>query len=199
MNNKLSNSQDAGQSEATPSGVRAQHSPLAAFRRLSNKRFSYEFEGASIYEWTQSLDECIMFIPAPAAPVTVTIRPNHLTIGLKNGPKPFIDEDTCHKVDVDESTWTLEDGMIVVYLQKANKALVWEGLLVGRTFQRIVNEVPVTFNTAARLDPFQLQEVQKEIMLQRWGEQYPGMDFADADFNGSVPDPRTFMGGVGYQ
>jgi hypothetical protein len=169
--------------------------PLASFRRLKNKRFVYVFDDKAVYEWTQSLDECIMYIPAPPAPISVTIGPNHLTIGLKNGTSAFIDEDTCHTVDIKESTWTVEDGMIVVYLQKANKAVVWEGLLQGRNFVRDT----VVCNTAARLDPVQLLEVQKEIMLERWGEQYPGMDFADAEFNGAVPDPRTFMGGVEYK
>lgn len=172
---------------------------LAVFRRLPNKRFVYMFNNQPIYEWVQTLDECTMYIPAPPAPVQVKILPNHLTVGLKNGTTAFIDEDTCHKVDVDESTWTLEEGMIVVYLQKANKALVWEGLLQGRIIHKSVNDSVITLNTAARLDPFQLQEVQKEIMLQRWGEQYPGMDFGDAEFNGAVPDPRTFMGGVNYK
>eukprot|EP00966_Prymnesium_polylepis_P226758 5246411-Prymnesium_polylepis.1 len=29
--------------------------------------------------------------------------------------------------------------------------------------------------------------------------QNPGMDFSGATFNGAVPDPKTFMGGVGYK
>ncbi len=28
--------------------------------------------------------------------------------------------------------------------------------------------------------------------------QNPGFDFSNAQFNGSVPDPQTFMGGVKY-
>ena len=29
--------------------------------------------------------------------------------------------------------------------------------------------------------------------------QNPGFDFSGAEFSGNVPDPRTFMGGVGYK
>jgi hypothetical protein len=35
-------------------------------------------------------------------------------------------------------------------------------------------------------------------MLERFQEENPGFDFRDATFNGEVPNPRTFMGGVGY-
>lgn len=48
------------------------------------------------------------------------------------------------------------------------------------------------------VDPFVKQEMQKTMMLERFQEENPGFDFRDASFNGEVPDPRTFMGGVGY-
>ena len=34
--------------------------------------------------------------------------------------------------------------------------------------------------------------------LMRPRPQNPGFDFSGATFNGAVPDPKTFMGGVGY-
>jgi hypothetical protein len=40
--------------------------------------------------------------------------------------------------------------------------------------------------------------MQRTMMLERFQEENPGFDFRDATFNGQVPDPRTFMGGVGY-
>ena len=40
-------------------------------------------------------------------------------------------------------------------------------------------------------------EMQKELMLERFQEENPGFDFRGAQFNGSVPDPRSFMGGIG--
>ena len=43
------------------------------------------------------------------------------------------------------------------------------------------------------------EQVQKQLMLERFGEENPGFDFSGADFSGSVPDPRNFMGGVKYQ
>ena len=35
-------------------------------------------------------------------------------------------------------------------------------------------------------------------MLERFQEENPGFDFSGASFNGQVPDPKNFMGGVGY-
>ena len=35
-------------------------------------------------------------------------------------------------------------------------------------------------------------------MLERFQEEHPGFDFSNAEFNGSIPNPRTFMGGVSY-
>lgn len=36
-------------------------------------------------------------------------------------------------------------------------------------------------------------------MLERFQEENPGFDFSNAEFNGMVPDPQKFMGGVKYQ
>jgi len=50
----------------------------------------------------------------------------------------------------------------------------------------------------AQVDPYTQSEVQKSLMLERFQEENPGFDFSGASFNGAVPDPKTFMGGVGY-
>ena len=52
---------------------------------------------------------------------------------------------------------------------------------------------------ASQVDPFTQSEVQKSLMLERFQEENPGFDFSGATFNGQVPDPKTFMGGVGYK
>jgi hypothetical protein len=75
-----------------------------------------------------------------------------------------------------------------------------------------------------QMDPFTKGEVQKEMMKERFAEevrsfissklpslivllpntelliqrQNPGFDFSGAEFSGSAPDPRKFMGGVKY-
>jgi len=41
--------------------------------------------------------------------------------------------------------------------------------------------------------------VQKKMMLERFAEEHPGFDFSGAEFSGSAPDARAFMGGVKYK
>lgn len=42
------------------------------------------------------------------------------------------------------------------------------------------------------------EATKRQMMLERFQEENPGFDFSGAEFNGSAPDPRTFMGGVKY-
>lgn len=49
-----------------------------------------------------------------------------------------------------------------------------------------------------QVDPFTQSEIQKGLMLERFQSENRGFDFSGATFNGQVPDPKTFMGGVGY-
>jgi len=48
-----------------------------------------------------------------------------------------------------------------------------------------------------QLDEASTADAQKKLMLERFQAEHPGFDFSNAEFNGSVPDPRTFMGGMG--
>ena len=48
-------------------------------------------------------------------------------------------------------------------------------------------------------EPLLRSEVQKKLMLERFGEENPGFDFSGAEFSGGAPDPRNFMGGVKYK
>jgi hypothetical protein len=180
------------------------------------KRFMYLYNGSMVYEWEQSLQEVTLYIMAPPfllqdpKRIVCTIASNHLVLGQqqqqqqqqqRNPDTPlhyFLDEDTWQTVDVRESTWCIEDSCIVIYLHKANKGIVWETVLKGRQDSTDTADVTadVTTGTAGTLDPGQLETVRQQLMLERFQEENPGYDFRDAAFNGSVPDPRTFMGGV---
>eukprot|EP00977_Amphora_coffeiformis_P030122 scaffold44840_cov176-Amphora_coffeaeformis.AAC.1 len=106
---------------------------------------------------------------------------------------------TVGKVEVENSTWTWErnstvdgggggdGGLLTIELQKAAKGVVWDAACVG----------PPQFQNV-RLDAVQIEEEKQRLLLERWQEENPGMDFRDATFNGGAPDPRTFMGGVSY-
>jgi hypothetical protein len=118
-----------------------------------------------------------------ASQLLCNITSNRLQLGLRGNDRFFIDEETCSKVDTFESSWCMdEQGVINIILIKAHRGETWESALKGQ----------------AVVDAFTKQAIQKDLMLERFQEENPGFDFRDAEFSGSVPDPRTFMGGVRY-
>ena len=150
-------------------------------------RQKFEYDGRTVYEWEQNLEEVLIYLRPPpgitASQLQCKITATHLSLGLRGVPKPFIDEDFPHKVKVDESMWSLSDGELEISLQKAAKAETWDSALLGH----------------GKMDPFTRSEVQKKLMLERFGEENPGFDFSGAEFSGGAPDPRNFMGGVKYK
>ena len=148
-------------------------------------RYQFKHEGRVIYEWDQSLEDVNIYITPPPGVVPdmidCTISPNHLRLGLRGNP-PFLDEATGGPVVVKESHWYMNDGELTVLFAKMRKGETWDGALATR----------------GKVDPFTRQEIQREMMLERFQEENPGFDFRSAEFNGQVPDPRAFMGGVKY-
>ena len=129
-------------------------------KKNANGLYKFEHNGQTIYEWEQSLEEVNIFVTPPPGVtrtmIEIHIMHTHLSIGLKGVP-PFIDEDTGGPVKVDESMWTLTDGVLNINLQKMNKAEAWDCALKGRA-----GEV---------LDPVTQEEVKKKLMLERFQEE----------------------------
>lgn len=159
--------------------------PVIMTKNGKEGRYKYEYQGRTIYEWEQSLEEVNIYIePPPGIPrnmYDIVIGHKHIKIGIKNAP-PFIDEDTWGPVKSAESFWTLVDGELNINLQKMNKAETWEAALKGRGGQVI--------------DDFTKEKEKKKMMLERFSEEHPGFDFSNAEFNGSVPNAQEFLGGV---
>uniref|UniRef100_A0A7S1UPZ0 CS domain-containing protein n=1 Tax=Grammatophora oceanica TaxID=210454 RepID=A0A7S1UPZ0_9STRA len=153
-------------------------------------RYIFEHNGHTVYEWEQSLEDVTMYIPTPpgttGSKLLVDISSRHLKVGLKGHDRYFLDEPTFGKVDTTESSWYVDDddGVLTVVLQKVKRAEAWETVLLG-----VGDDV---------VDPMTKRQMQKDLLLERFQEENPGMDFRNAEFNGSIPDARTFMGGVGY-
>jgi hypothetical protein len=61
--------------------------------KIEYKRLKYEYQGRTIYEWEQSLEDVHMYIQPPpgvtAKMLDCKITASHLTLGLKGNP-PFI-------------------------------------------------------------------------------------------------------------
>lgn len=197
-------------------------------RDESSGRYRFEYNGSTVYEFEQSLDDVTIYILPPpyvtrGNQINCVISANHFKLGLVGHGgggggnnhqicQWFLNEGTYGTVDVDESTWTLEDDdsvstnnnkrssdrrkIIVVTLTKANRGTVWEAALRGNP--NAAGEA-ATNNSETAMDPISKEQVKKDLMLQRFQEENPGFDFSGADFNGSIPDAREFMGGVKYQ
>ena len=191
-------------------------------RDESSGRYRFEYNGNPVYEFEQSLDDVTIYVLPPpyvtkGNQINCVIAANHFKLGLvghgKDGQQEwFLNEGTYGTVEVDESTWTLEDydnnddvrnnggvrrKIIVITLTKANRGTVWEAALKGNP---VAAKTKTTISPpAATMDPFSKEQVKKDLMIQRFHEENPGFDFSGADFNGNIPDARDFMGGVKYQ
>ena len=215
-------------------------------RDTTTGRYRFEYNGNTIYEFEQSLDDVTIYvIPPPfitkGRQINCIISPNHLKLGLvvnnnngngnnANDAKQqqqqqqqqswFLNEDTYGTVDVDESTWTLEDDdndednktknkinndngsrkkVIVITLTKANRGTAWEGALKGNPNAAAATSATTASSASSNtMDAISVEQVKKDLLLEKFQEENPGFDFRGADFNGSVPDARKFMGGVQY-
>mmetsp|Transcript_54091 Transcript_54091/g.89782 ORF Transcript_54091/g.89782 Transcript_54091/m.89782 type:complete len:157 (-) Transcript_54091:409-879(-) len=154
--------------------------------KIERKRLAYTHQGRTIYEWEQSLEDVTVFITPPpgvtAKMLDCKIEARRLTLGLKGNP-PFIDELFEETVNSSDSCWFFENGELTIQLTKGSKGKTWPAVFQGHT----------------KVDPFTMSECNKSLMLERFQAENPGFDFSGASFNGQVPDPKTFMGGVGYK
>lgn len=194
---------EEGEQETTQSNQPNINVPLSTTKNQAgvmrkneqNGRYVFEYNGNPIYEWEQSLEDTTIYVKPPpfvtrGNQIRCQISPTHLKLGLQGGSKLFLDEPTGGVVDSSESTWSLEEAEvggkeICIYLTKAHKGDTWNTALAGNS-------------SASLLDPMAQEEVKRKMMLERFQEENPGFDFRDAQFNGQVPDPRNFMGGVKY-
>ncbi len=153
----------------------------------SSSRRAFTHEGRVIYEWEQGLDEVSVYITPPpgvkASMLSITVTPSRVSIGVKGNP-PYLDEELASTCVAKESVWTLDEGVLQLTLVKAKKAEAWPSAFKGHAAPAGAPEAAVA-----------LEEDKRRILLERFQEENPGFDFSQAEVNGQVPDPRTFMGG----
>ncbi|KAL7550401.1 hypothetical protein ACHAWF_013644 [Thalassiosira exigua] len=193
----------AAPAPAPSRGVTRKHPTIA-------DRYVFSHGSRKVYEWEQSLEEVTVYIDAPtdrlprvraADALVVNITPTRLQVGLKGADRYFVDEETFDKVKPKESSWFLDEGVLTIVLAKCFRGQTWEGVLRGHDAEGDANDGGSSGGRRGireSVDPFVKQEMQRTLMLERFQEENPGFDFRDATFNGEVPDPQSFMGGVGY-
>ncbi|KAH7297286.1 hypothetical protein KP509_26G063800 [Ceratopteris richardii] len=147
------------------------------------KRHKFIHNGQTVFEWDQTLEEVNIYINLPAGVprklFSCTIKANHLEVGIKGNP-PYLNHDLAGPVKVDSSFWTIEDDVMHIFLNKRDKGQPWASAIVGQ----------------GQLDPYTADQEQRRLMLQRFQEEHPGFDFSQAEFSGTCPNPKTFMGGI---
>lgn len=92
------------------------------------------------YKWTQTIDECSVLVGVPkelrGKDLAVTITPTSLSVKSKkavegeDAPRTFVEGKLVEKVRPDESTWTVEGGVVIVTLDKWIKTF-WPTIIQG--------------------------------------------------------------------
>nr|AFN42821.1 NUDCD2-like protein [Marsilea vestita] len=145
-----------------------------------SERHKFVYNGQTVFEWDQTLARSINLPKeVPRKLFTCTIRTNHIEVGIKGNP-PYLNHDLAGPVKLDSSFWTIEDDTLHIFLQKREKGQPWPSAILGQ----------------GELDPYTADKEQRRLMLQRFQEEHPGFDFSQAEFSGTCPNPKTFMGGI---
>ena len=149
----------------------------------STSRQTFRHKDQEVYQWEQTLDDVLVYFSpppgVPAAAFSVLITSTHVSVGIKGSP-PFLSEALPGTCVAKESFWNFDDGVLQLTLTKALKGETW----------------PSAFSGHGALDAVAAEDVKKRMLLERFGEEHPGFDFSGADVSGTVPDPRTFLGGI---
>jgi hypothetical protein len=92
------------------------------------------------YKWTQTLDECSVLVGIPDAlrgrDLDVKLTASSLSVKAKkalaneDSPRTFLEGSLVQRIRVDESTWSVEGGVVIVTLDKVQKTF-WATVLEG--------------------------------------------------------------------
>ena len=138
--------------------------------------------GQTVYEWEQTLDEIHVYIVLPLgvrkSDLEISFRPK-IYVGIKTNP-PYLSCLPAGVINSEESLWVIEDNELHLIIHKGRKGETWKSAFEGH----------------GTVNPLVLDETKKKLMLERFQQDHPGFDFSDAEFTGTAPDPRNFMGGI---
>lgn len=159
------------------------------------------------YEWSQTLSDVTVNIPLPTGvnkkTLEVTMTNSKLKVNFKGLEVPVYINGEFHKrIVVDDSIWTIEDGILILTLQKDNRMEWWKCVLIGdpeidtKKVQpensKLSDLDSETRQTVEKMMFDQKQkalglpssdELQKQEMLKKFMAAHPEMDFSKAKFS----------------
>lgn len=154
------------------------------------------------YKWTQNIDECSVLIGVPnnlrGKDLDISLTPTALCVkskkALKGQDKPhtFVDGLLVEKIRSDESTWSMEGGVVIVTLDKLKKTF-WPTIIKGD--EKIDTELVDSRRRIGEYDEATQGQIRKVIFDQ---EQYhKGLPSSD-EILGKKPDIPQMPPGVEY-
>ncbi|ETO32580.1 CS domain protein [Reticulomyxa filosa] len=150
------------------------------------KRKRFIHDGKVIYEWEQSLEDVLIYIQLPkdvnSKQLKIEIKSDSISVGLKNVAKPYLKEELASTINKADSVWSVSDGQLEINLSKQTIGETWSCV-----FKRHAEQ---------QLNVTEAENTKKQMLLERFQRENPHMDFSQAQFNGTAPDPTTFLDGI---
>jgi hypothetical protein len=154
------------------------------------------------YKWTQTIDECSVLIGVPNSlrgkDLDISLTPTSLSVKSKkplegqDKPHAFVEGKLVEKIRSDESTWSMEGGVVIVTLDKLKKTF-WSTIIEGD--EKIDTELVDSRRHVGEYDDATQGHIRKVIFDQ---EQYhKGLPTSD-EILGKKPDVPQMPPGVEY-
>ncbi|KAI8073230.1 HSP20-like chaperone [Gongronella butleri] len=158
-------------------------------------------QAALPYKWKQTLQDVDVVIPVPAGTrgrdLEVVLKKKSIKVALK-GQAPILEGELCKEIQVDESTWSLQDQKEVeVHLEKQNQMAWWEHVVTSAPKINTKKIQPensklgdLDGETRAMVEKMMFDQRQKAMgkpdsdalkkqeMLAKFKAQHPEMDFS---------------------